>query len=388
MRATGTYVTTTVAGEAVRAFVPEPLPPTSPRLDLTGPRAARLMAAEHALARLAIAGAMVPSLDWFLYAYVRKEAVLSSQIEGTQASLVDVLEYEASARASERVDDVKEICNYVDALTFARQEIARPRGLPLSTRLLNEAHRRLLRGVRGRTRQPGELRRSQNWIGGTRPGHAVFVPPPPDRVPALLGALESYVHAPDRLPPLVRIGLAHVQFETIHPYLHGNGRIGRLFVTLLLEHWKLLPAPVLYLSLFFKQNRAEYDRLLTEVRARGDWEAWLDFFFEGVATISDEAIATARKLFARATADRERLLAASNASVMSVRLLELLPRHPVVTIPSVVKLLQTTKPTAGKAVEVLEGLGILAETTGRRRDRTFSYKAYLDQLRTGTELEA
>jgi Fic family protein len=343
--------------------------------------------AEQALARLEVAGEMVPSLDWFIYAFVRKEAVVSSQIEGTQATLVDLLEYEAEKDDVQPLEDVREVCNYLDALKYARAQLASPKGLPLSMRLLHEAHRRLMRGVRGANKQPGEVRRSQNWIGGTRPGNAAFVPPPPEEVPALLGDFEKYLHAEDKLPPLVRIGLAHVQFETIHPYLDGNGRIGRLLITLLLEHWKLLKAPLLYLSLFFKRHRADYYRLLGEVRKSGDWEIWTDFFLEGVATIADEAVDTARDVFALFNADRQRVLAASGASVIAVRLLEQLPVHPVVTIPGIVKLLQTTKPTAGKAVQLLESTGVLIETSGKRRDRTFAYKRYLDKLRAGTELE-
>jgi Fic family protein len=363
------------------------VPPREPPLDLGAKRSALIARAEHALARLEVAGEMVPSLDWFIYAFVRKEAVVSSQIEGTQATLVDLLEYEAETDDRQPALDVREVCNYLDAVKYARAQLASPKGLPLSMRLLHEAHRRLMRGVRGQSKQPGEVRRSQNWIGGTRPGNAVFVPPPPEEVPALLGDLEKYLHAEDTVPPLVRIGLAHVQFETIHPYLDGNGRIGRLLVTLLLEHCKLLSAPLLYLSLFFKRHRTEYYRLLGEVRRSGDFEAWTDFFLEGVATIADEAVAAARDVFALVSADRQRVLAASGASVIAVRLLEQLPVHPVVTIPGIVKLLSTTKPTAGKAVQLLEGLGVLVETTGKKRDRTFAYRRYLDKLRSGTELE-
>lgn len=387
MRVTGRNLVRTVGGEEVATFVPEGLPPREPPLEVGGKRAVLLARAEQGLARLDVAGEMVPSLDWFIFAFVRKEAVVSSQIEGTQATLVDLFEYEAEKDDRQPLEDVREVCNYLDALKYARGQLASPKGLPLSMRLLHEAHRRLMRGVRGQSKQPGEVRRSQNWIGGTRPGNAAFVPPPPEEVPALLGDLEKYLHAEDALPPLVRIGLAHVQFETIHPYLDGNGRIGRLLITLLLEHWKLLKAPLLYLSLFFKRHRAEYYRLLGEVRKNGDWEAWTDFFLEGVATIADEAVATARDVFALVNADRQRVLAASGASVTAARLLEQLPVHPVITIPGVVKLLETTKPTAGKAVQLLESVGVLVETSGKRRDRTFAYKRYLERLRAGTELE-
>jgi Fic family protein len=384
MRITGRSLARTVAGEEVTTFVPQALPPRDPPFDGTGERAALLARAQQSLSRLELAREMVPSVDWFIYAFVRKEAVVSSQIEGTQATLVDLFEYEAEKDERQPLEDVREVCNYLDALKYARAQLASLKGLPLSMRLLNEAHRRLMRGS---NKHPGEVRRGQNWIGGTRPGNAAFVPPPPEELSALLGDLEKYIHAEDRLPPLVRIGLLHVQFETIHPYLDGNGRIGRLLITLLLEHWKLLKAPLLYLSLFFKRHRAEYYRLLGEVRKNGDWEAWIDFFLEGVATIADEAVSTARDVFALVNADRQRVLAASGASVIAVRLLDVLPVHPVVTIPGIVKLLETTKPTAGKAVQLLESTGVLVETSGRLRDRTFAYRKYLQRLRAGTDLD-
>jgi Fic family protein len=335
----------------------------------------------------------VPSLDWFIYAFVRKEAVVSSQIEGTQATLVDLLTFEAQGDATDKADtvapptaDIEEICNYLDALTYARAELADPRGLPLSMRLLNETHQRLMRGVRGAEKLPGEVRRSQNWIGGSRPGNAMYVPPPPYMLGEVLGAFEKYLHADDTLPPLMRAGLLHVQFETIHPYLDGNGRIGRLLVTLLLDHWKLLTKPLLYLSLFFKRHREDYYRRLNAVRVDGDWEGWLDFFLDGVATIADEAVASARELFALVAKDRVRVLASEGMSIGALRLFELLPRHPIVTVASAMKMLDTTKPTAGRAVELLVGAGVLVEMTGKRRDRAYAYRAYLDRLKVGTEL--
>jgi len=387
MRATGRASKSTVGGEAIATFVPFPLPPRDPPLNVGGDLAAPLTRAERALARLEVAGEMVPSLDWLIYAFVRKEAVISSQIEGTQATLIDLLEYEAQHATRVAGEDVREVCNYLDAIKYARGQIKGTRGLPLSMRLLNEAHRRLMRGVRGANKQPGEVRRSQDWIGGTRPGNAVFVPAPPEELATLLADLENYLHTESGLPPLVRIGLAHVQFETIHPYLDGNGRIGRLLITLLLEHWKLLSAPLLYLSLFFKRHRAEYYRLLGEVRRSGDWEAWMGFFLEGIATIADEAVTAAREVFALVTKDRQRLVVSPGASVMAVRLMDQLPTHPVVTIPTVVKLLKTTKPTAGKAVQLLENLRVLTETTGKQRDRSFVYTSYLEKLRVGTEVD-
>ena len=388
VRYTGTYDRKTVGGEEVAAFLPHPLPPADPPLRLDARAAEVLGAAEHALSRLELAGEMVPSVEWFIYAFVRKEAVVSSQIEGTQATLVDLLNFEAGALPEPQSElEVQEVCNYLDALTFARKQLSRKDGLPLSIRLLNETHRRLMRGARGAEREPGEIRHSQNWIGGTRPGDAAYVPPPPHEVPRLLGELENYLHAADALPPLVRSGLAHVQFETIHPYLDGNGRLGRLLVTLLLEEWKLLSQPLLYLSLYFKRRREDYYRALNRVRTEGDWEGWTAYFLEGVATIAEEAVQSARELFALVSRDRVRVLAAGRASVVASRLFEALPRHPVVTITGVVKLLDTTKPTAAKAIALLEEVGVLAETTGRRRDRTFSYSKYLKYLSVGTELE-
>lgn len=385
-RDTGRYETTSSGGEPVRAFVPHGLPPSEPPVLIEGAVAERVRAAEQALLRLELAGEMVPSLDWFIYAFVRKEAVLSSQIEGTQATLMDLLNYEAEAEAPPPNADLEEVCNYLDALTFAREQLAAPTGLPLSMRLLNETHRLLLRGVRGENKQPGEVRRSQNWIGGSRPGNAMYVPPPPNELPHLLSDFERYMHADDALPAVIRSGLLHVQFETIHPYLDGNGRIGRLLVTLLLEHWRLLTRPLLYLSLFFKRHREEYYRRLNAVRVDGDWEGWLDFYLDGVATIADEAVATARDLFGQVTADRQRVIHHSGVNLLAVQLFELLPNQPIVTAPSVVAALSTTKPTAGRAIEALAAAGVLVETTGKKRDRVYAYQAYLDRLRAGTEL--
>lgn len=385
-RETGTYERITVAGEEFAAFIPAPLPPGRPPLALDGKILKRLGAADQAVARLELAGAMVPSVDWFIYAFVRKEAVISSQIEGTQATLVDLLVFEASD-VGPPGEDVEEVCNYLDALTYARGELADPSGLPLSMRLLNETHRRLIRGVRGADKQPGEIRRTQNWIGGTRPANAVYVPPPPRALPDVLTAFEKYIHAEDELPRLMRAGLLHAQFETIHPYLDGNGRIGRLLITLLLEHWKLLTKPLLYLSLFFKRHRSEYYRRLNAVRGEGDWEGWLDYFLEGVATIADEAVSSARELFALVTDDRARVLEHTGTSTAAIRLFELLPRHPILSITHVIEQLGVSKPTAGRAVETLEQAGILVEITGKRRNRSWAYRAYLDRLRVGTDLE-
>jgi len=385
-RKTGELRRSAAAGEAVDAFVPYPQPPASPPLELDGELVGRLARADQAVARLDLAGQMVPSLDWFIYAFVRKEAVLSSQIEGTEATLEELLTYEATGEGKRPAADVEEVCSYLDALAWARRELGRPRGLPFSMRLVHGVHRRLMRGVRGASRQPGEVRRVQNWVGGARPSAATFIPPPPQEVQRLLGELERYVHGEDRLPPLVRAGLVHVQFETIHPYLDGNGRVGRLLVALLLEHWKLLSAPLLYLSLFFKRRRPDYYRLLNAVRRDGEWEGWTAFFLEGVAEIAEESASAARDLHRLVAKDRERVVIARGSSLTAVRLLELLPRHPVVTISGTVKMLDTTKPTATKAVGLLESLGVLRETSGRKRDRIVRYQRYLALLSAGTEL--
>ena len=389
IRTTGEYQTTSAGGDHVRAFVPHALPPADPPIVIEGTLAERVRAAEQALVRLELAGDMVPSLDWFIYAFVRKEAVLSSQIEGTQATLMDLLNHEADPKAGAAPPnaDVEEVCNYLDALNYARDQIQAPSGLPLSMRLLNETHRRLLQGVRGGTKMPGEVRRSQNWIGGSRPGNASYVPPPPNVLPVLLSDLERYLHADGGLPAVVRAGLLHVQFETIHPYLDGSGRIGRLLVTLLLEHWQLLTRPLLYLSLFFKRHRREYYRRLDAVRVDGDWEGWLDFFLDGVATIADEAVATSRDLFVLVVADRTRVLEQRGATLLAVQLFERLPSRPIVSVSWVVDALGTTRPTAGRAIDALVGAGVLVETTGMKRDRSYAYQGYLDRLRAGTELD-
>ena len=385
-RVTGQYESVIAGGEKLDAFVPFDLPPARPSLIIDGKLEHRLREAEQALVRLDLAGEMVPSLDWFIYAFVRKEAVISSQIEGTQASLLDLLKFEAEEEPDPNAD-VEEVTNYLDALAYARGQLAAKHGLPLSMRLLNETHRRLMRGARGSSRQPGEVRTSQNWIGGSRPGNAVYVPPPPEKLSSLLGRFEKYIHAEDPLPQLVRAGLLHVQFETIHPYLDGNGRIGRLMIALLLEHWGLLWAPLLYLSLFFKRHREEYYRRLNLVRLDGDWEGWTDFFLDGIATIADEAVSSARDLFSLVTSDRARLLAAGSASLSALRLFENLPRRPIQSVASAMRLIDASKPTATRAIEVLVDVGILVETTGRKRGRSFAYAAYLELLRTGTDLD-
>jgi Fic family protein len=322
---------------------------------------------------------MVPSPDWFLYGFVRKEAVISSQIEGTQASLADVLEFEATSK-TKRPEDVEEVCNYVEALSWARRELSKPKGLPISARLLCQAHKRLMRGVRGANRQPGAIRRSQNWIGGTRPGNARFVPPPPDQVPAALSAFQKWLHGNDPLPPLIRAGLAHVQFETIHPFLDGNGRIGRLLITLLLEHWGLLDSPTLYLSLALKRHQQEYYNRLMAVRMKGDWEGWIAFYLECVREAARDGVDVAQRLFKLISEDRRKLLAHDGVTIPAIRLFDQLPTHPMITLPRAIGLLKTSKPTASKAISALTDTGVLRETTGKERDRVYAYHAYLRVL--------
>ena len=381
-RKSGEYVVSTSTGEEVKAFVPYPLPTKDPPLKLYGDTLGLLDLASQNLARLNLAGDMIPSLDWFVYAFVRKEAVLSSQIEGTQATLADLFRYEAGEPSKAAASpDVVDVCNYLNALSYARGQLKKKRGLPLSIRLLNETHRRLLKGARGRTKQAGEVRRSQNWIGGTRPGNAIYVPPPPSVLGDLLSDFEKYLHAGNDLPELVRAGLLHAQFESIHPYLDGNGRIGRLLVTLLFEHWGLLSSPLLYLSLFFKRNRDEYYRLLNRVRSEGDWEAWVRFFLDGVTVTAGEATDTARRLFDLIHGDRARLLKEKNVTVPSLRVFELLPKKPMLTIGTITKTLKITKPTAAKVVGMLTTCKILKEHSGKKRDRVFAYAKYLDVLR-------
>jgi len=378
-RQTGTYRTSTTTGEAVQAFVPHPLPPAEPPLDLSGSLGAKCSDALMALARLEVAAHLVPSASWFLYGFVRKEAVLTSQIEGTQATLRDVLEFEATDQA-DHPEDVEEVCNYVDALTYARREMAKPKGLPLSTRLLCEAHKRLMKGVRGSNKQPGTIRKSQNWIGGTRPGTARFVPPPPEDVPDALASLERWIHGDDPLPPLVKTGLAHVQFETIHPFLDGNGRIGRLLIALLLEHWGILKSPLLYLSLAFKRQQREYYDRLSTVRTDGDWEGWTDFYLACVTEAAEHGVDVAQRLFALLGKDRRKLTGSGRATVAAIQLLDMLPDHPMVTVPRASRMLKNTAPTARKAVGILVDVGVLRETTGKQRDRVFAYHKYLQVL--------
>lgn len=379
-RPAGSYVSTTVTGEAVDAFLPHPLPPTLSDKDLVSLESA-LRDAEAALMTLDLAGDMIPSLDWFMYAFVRKEALLSSEIEGTQATLMDVLAFEQTDQPGKSTtEDIEEVANYVAAINHAFKEIHSRKGAPISVRLLNECHRILMHGVRGASKQPGNLWRSQNWIGGSRPGNASFVPPPPEHVGALLSKLEHYIHGEDDLHPLLRVALVHAQFETIHPYLDGNGRLGRMLIALLLDHWKLLRTPLLYLSLYLKKNQADYYRCLQAVRSEGDWPGWLRFFLTGVIESAEDATKTIKALHRQITTDRKHLLSQHGTTVSAVKLFERLPAHPVINMPLVTRLLKTTKPTASKAIGVLLAAGILREVGARKRDRLYRYDPYLKLL--------
>ena len=378
-RDTGTYVISTTLGEPVRAFVPHPLPPARPALapDLYADLNRQ---AELALARLAGVSGLVPSVDWLLYSAIRKEALLTSQIEGTQATLTDLFDEEAGFKVS-NTDDVEEVTNYLRAFRWVQEQLRDPQGLPISVRLLCDAHRFLLDGARGAGKQPGELRRSQNWIGGTRPGNAAFVPPPPEHVPALLADMERFIHdVGTELPPMVRVALIHAQFETIHPFLDGNGRIGRLLIAALFEHWGLLAEPLMYLSGYLKQHQAEYYRRLSAIRTEGDWETWVTFFLEGVAVAAGDAERNIIEVASLVAADRKRLLQSPKAGPASYRLFELLPMMPRFTIERVRQQLDTSFPTATAAVKVLEDLGIVAEMTGQKKNRSYSYQAYVELL--------
>lgn len=381
-RMPGEYSETLVGGERVRAFVPAPLPP-KPSLDLSRHASVYERAAE-AVGRLDGMTAILPPPPLFLYMYVRKEALLSSQIEGTQSSLSDLLLFESGESPLVETDDVGEVSNYVAAVEHG---VARIReGFPLSLRLLREMHGILLKSGRGASKQPGEFRRSQNWIGGTRPGNALFVPPPPNRLGERLHLFELFLHADDaESPPLVRAGLGHAQFETIHPFLDGNGRLGRLLVTLILVEAGVLRYPILYLSLFMKSRRDDYSRLLQEVRMAGAWEAWMEFFLSGVAETAEQASETARELVAMSDEHRKRIGAIGRSASTAMRVHDFLQEKPIATVQTVADNLKVSFPTAAGALGRLTELGIVRESTGRSRGRLYVYSDYLGLLERGTE---
>ena len=380
---TGRYVTTSsIGGEQVRAFVPAPLPP-APDLQIDPTTRQLLDEALLSLGRLDSVSALLPDTQLFLYMYVRKEAVLSSQIEGTQSSLSDLLLFEADEAPGVPMDDVVEVSSYVAAMEHGLARLKA--GFPLSNRLICEIHGVLLARGRGAEKDPGQFRRSQNWIGGSRPGNAAFVPAPPQDVGGLMGLLELFLHdKPVRSPVLIKAALAHVQFETIHPFLDGNGRVGRLLITLLLCSAGVLREPLLYLSLYLKKRRTRYYELLDAVRTDGDWEEWLSFFAEGVVESAQGAVVTAQQLTALAAGDRERVRTLTRGTT-TLEILRCLQERPVITVTQLSARAGVSFATATKALAQLEAEGIVKEMTGRKRNRVFSYDAYLRILSEGTE---
>jgi Fic family protein len=377
----GHFVETPVAGEMVRAFVPPPLPPV-PSIDVLALLEC-LGQAERALGRLDGITMSLPRQELFLYMYVRKEAVLSSQIEGTQSTLSDLLRFETEAQAGQPIDDIREVSNYVDAMMYGLERLET---LPLSLRLIREMHARLLQSGRGGTKSPGEFRLSQNWIGGTRPSNALFVPPPVTELDGCLDALERFMHEEEsRLPTLIKAGLLHVQFETIHPFLDGNGRIGRLLVTLYLCVNDVLRKPLLYLSLYLKTHRTDYYRLLQEVREHGAWEAWLEFFLTGVADTANQAFDAATRIVELFKEDREHIASGSDRAGSALRIHDLFQQNPFLTANQLVQQTGLSAPTVNAALADLERFGIVEEVTGRKRGRVFSYRRYLAILSEGTD---
>ena len=376
----GIFVTTSTTGEPVRAFVPKPLPP---EFELKPADYHLIEKANRALGRLDGITAVLPEPDLFIYLYVRKEALLSSQIEGTQSSLSDLLLFENEEAPGVPLDDVREVSNYVNAMYYGLDRLQS--GFPLSLRLIREIHGVLLEGGRGAEKQPGEFRTTQNWIGGTRPGNARFVPPPPDRVMECLYDLESFLHDMS-IPSLIKAALVHVQFETIHPFGDGNGRMGRLLITYLLCAEGVLTNPILYLSLYFKTHREEYYGLLQRVRTEGAWGDWLRYFLEGVQTVSKQAVETVRDIMDLFAEDRRRIEAEAGRAAGSVlRVHEVLQRRPLVSIGDVAGRIELTWPTVASALERMEELGIVREVTGQERGRIYLYGAYMDILNRGTE---
>ena len=375
---TGHYVPLpSAAGEKARAFIPNPLPPDPP-LDLQPELQELVSQAMLSLGRLDGLATVLPDPALFIYSYVRKEAVLSSQIEGTQSSLDDLLLFENDATPGVPLDDVQEVSSYVAAMNHG---LRRLKTLPLSLRLIKEIHGLLLSKGRGSRKEPGAFRRSQNWVGGSRPGNAIFVPPPPDHLLDGLGALERFLHNdPVRTPVLIKAALAHVQFETIHPFLDGNGRLGRLLITFLLCAEGALREPLLYLSLYFKQNRQQYYELLQSVRLTGDWETWLRFFLTGVAETAAQAADTARALMNLAAADEKRIQAIGKAAGSALRVHRLLQAQPLISIVSAARQLNLTFPTVTTSLQHLQKLGIVRETTGGKYGRLYAYDQYLKLL--------
>lgn len=382
-RITGTYIRSTLNGLPHSAFVPAPLPP-SPALALDHDLAAKRDHALVALGELKGITRILPDARLFLYQYVRKEALLSSQIEGTQSSLSDLLLYELDEAPGVPLDDVREVSNYIDALEHGLQRMRE--GFPLSLRLIREMHALLLRRGRGAGKSPGDFRRTSVWIGGPSPDRAQFVPPPADLVPECLDALERFLHATeDGISPLARAGLAHVQFETIHPFLDGNGRLGRLLIVLMLCDAGLLDQPSLYLSLFFKSRREDYYLRLDAVRTHGDWEGWLAFFFDGVTATSGQAVDTAQRLLRLFHEDRDTLRANGRMAGTALQLHEAFTQHPLLTTSRLGKDTGLSKPAIARGLAAMEADGIVREITGKQRYRIYAYQTYLDILSEGAQ---
>jgi Fic family protein len=379
----GHYVTVTATGEKVQAFVPAPLPPRPP-IDWTPDLRSKFDQALLALGRLDSVSTLLPDTSIFLYMYVRKEAVLSSMIEGTQSSLSDLLLFELDQEPGVPLDDVQEVSNYVAALYHGLRRLAE--GFPLSLRLIQEIHGVLLTKGRGSTQTPGEFRSSQNWIGGTRPGNAIFVPPPAEEVLACMGTLELFLHdKPEPTPVLLKAALTHVQFETIHPFLDGNGRLGRLLITLLLCERKVLRQPMLYLSLYFKTHRQYYYELLNQIRVSGDWESWLDFFAEAITVTATQAVETAQQLLNVSNQDRDKISGMGRATASALQVHRALMEHPIATSNWLVGMTGMTPATVNKALGHLEQLGVVRELTAQKRNRLFSYSGYVEIMNRGTE---
>jgi len=378
----GIYLTSSVAGETVRAFIPPPLPPV-PELEIRGLHQ-QLDRANQGLGRLNGMTKLLPDVRFLLYLYVRKEAIVSSQIEGTQSSFTDLLLFENEAATNVPVQDVEEVSNYVAAMQHGLRRLRA--GFPLSLRLIREIHAILLRGGRGANKTPGEFRRTQNWIGGSRPGNASFVPPPPERLMECLDSLERFLHDDrHRLPVVVDAGLVHVQFESIHPFLDGNGRVGRLLITLLLCAKGALSEPLLYPSLYLKTHRSQYYDLLQRVRTEGAWEDWLAFFLDGIADAAQEAADTAQQTLSLFVKDREKIQRLGRGAPSALRIQELMQRNPFLRIGAAAKALKLTIPTVTNALNHLVQLGIVKEISGKQRDRIFAYSRYVNMVSKGTE---
>jgi Fic family protein len=379
----GRYAKVAAAGESFKAFIPAPLPPRPP-VDWTPALRSRFDAALLALGRLDAITDLLPNAALLLYSFVRKEAVLSSMIEGTQSSLADLMLYELDEQPGVPIEDAREVSLYVAALEHGLKRLRG--GFPLSLRLVREVHKVLLGAGRGERLTPGEFRRTQVWIGGTRPGTAVFVPPPANEVDECLKHLERFLHdEPEATPPLVKAALVHVQFETIHPFPDGNGRVGRLLIALQLAHDNLLREPLLYLSLHFKAHRQTYYELLNRVRESGDWETWLEFFAEAVLSTATEAASSAKRLLELGVADGRRIETLGRAAGSALAVYRALQRQPIANAASLVKATNLTAATINKSLAHLERLGIVAELTSRQRGRVFSYRRYADILNEGMD---